>query len=78
MCNLSHLKNVCVSDVTTGNILFERIYNWSDGAALSNLGALIQVFYQFAREVDDGGMISAQTRTNRFVTVRRLSQLFRA
>ncbi len=49
------LKNVCISEVSTGNVLFERVYKWNESSASSNLGSLIQVFYQFAREVDDGG-----------------------
>ncbi len=44
-----------MSDMTSGAILFERLYNWNETSSLGNLGSLIQVFYQFAREVDDGG-----------------------
>ena len=47
------LRNVCITDTATGNILFERVYK--EEQQFTNLSSLIQVFYQFAREVDDGG-----------------------
>lgn len=50
----SLINNICISDAATGNIIFERVYKWKETAAFSNLGSLIQVFYQFAREVDEG------------------------
>lgn len=39
-------------------IYLQRVYKWKDSSAFSNLGSLIQVFYQFAREVDDGGYVT--------------------
>lgn len=50
----SLIQNICISDAATGHIIFERVYKWKETAAFSNLGSLIQVFYQFAREVDNG------------------------
>eukprot|EP01036_Dinobryon_divergens_P027101 gene27101-35818_t len=50
----STIKNICISDAAVGNVIFQRVYKWKDSSAFSNLGSLIQVFYQFAREVDDG------------------------
>eukprot|EP01039_Chlorochromonas_danica_P002551 gene2551-2792_t len=50
----SCVKNVTVSDALSGQIVFQRVYAWKTASAFSNLGSLIKVFYQFAREVDDG------------------------
>jgi hypothetical protein len=55
---LNLINNVCISDVLTGDIIFERVYKWKETSAFSNLGSLIQIFYQFAREIDDGGMLN--------------------
>lgn len=49
------VKNVSISDAVSGQIVFQRVFSWKVTTAFSNLGSLIQVFYQFAREVDDGG-----------------------
>mmetsp|Transcript_27635 Transcript_27635/g.61190 ORF Transcript_27635/g.61190 Transcript_27635/m.61190 type:complete len:200 (-) Transcript_27635:111-710(-) len=48
------VKNICLSDAVTGFIICQRVYKWKESSAFLNLGSLIQVFYQFAREVDDG------------------------
>lgn len=53
----SCVKNVTVSDALSGQIVFQRVYAWKSASAFSNLGSLIKVFYQFAREVDDGGTV---------------------
>jgi len=48
------VKNICISDAETGIIVFQKVYKWKESSAFYKLGGLIQVFYQFAREVDDG------------------------
>jgi hypothetical protein len=45
------LKNVYILDATTGLVLFEKVYRWPENAISSNIGSLIQSFYQFARYV---------------------------
>ena len=49
------VKNISISDVYTHQIIFQRVYTWKATTAFSNLGNLIESFYQFARTVDDGG-----------------------
>jgi hypothetical protein len=49
------IKNITISDAKTGFIVLECVYRWPDQAVTTNLGSLILSFYQFAREVDDGG-----------------------
>lgn len=49
------VKNIRITDIETGVLLFERIYKWHEHANTASLGSLIQSFFQFAREVDDGG-----------------------
>ena len=51
------IKNILISDAKTGFVVLECIYKWSETANTTNLGSLILSFYQFAREVDDGGLI---------------------
>lgn len=50
------VKNVSISDVFTHQIIFQRVYSWKATTAFSNLGNLIESFYQFSRTVDDGGV----------------------
>lgn len=50
------VKNISISHTASGNIIFQRVYSWKATSAFSNLGSLIQGFYQFAREVDDGNI----------------------
>ncbi len=49
------IRAVRITEKTTGLLLFEKVYKWNDNVAISNLGSLIQSFFQFAREVDGGG-----------------------
>ncbi|RYG99605.1 hypothetical protein EON65_50130 [archaeon] len=51
------IKNISISDVVSGQIIFQRVHSWKSASGFSNLGSLIQVFHQFAREVDDGGIL---------------------
>mmetsp|Transcript_16629 Transcript_16629/g.25026 ORF Transcript_16629/g.25026 Transcript_16629/m.25026 type:complete len:212 (-) Transcript_16629:252-887(-) len=52
------IKNITISDARTGFVVIERVYRWPEQAVTTNLGSLIQSFYQFAREVDDGEIVS--------------------
>lgn len=52
------MKNISISDSPSGQIVFQRVNAWRATSAFSNLGSLVQVFYQFAREVDDGGIFT--------------------
>eukprot|EP01031_Cornospumella_fuschlensis_P029999 gene29999-36234_t len=52
------VKNISISDVVSGQIIFQRVYSWRSASGFSNLGSLVQVFHQFAREVDDGGIFA--------------------
>ena len=67
------VKNICISDVETGIIVFQKVYKWKESSAFFNLGGLIQVFYQFAREVDDGEISCVNFESGRRVSS-RLSQ----
>jgi hypothetical protein len=49
------IKNITICDAKTGFVILECIYQWPEQAVTTNLGSLILSFYQFAREVDDGG-----------------------
>ncbi|CAM9533198.1 unnamed protein product, partial [Ectocarpus fasciculatus] len=51
---LDPLRLIRITDRHTGTLLFERIYEWPEHANPSNLGSLVQSFFQFAREVDGG------------------------
>eukprot|EP01040_Poterioochromonas_malhamensis_P021277 gene21277-25633_t len=51
------VKNISISDVYTHQIIFQRVYTWKATTAFSNLGNLIESFYQFARTVDDGAVV---------------------
>lgn len=64
------VKNICISDVSTGLILFQRVYKWKDSLPIFNLGGLIQVFYQFAREVDDGVLNCVNFESGRKISTR--------
>lgn len=64
------VKNICISDVETGIIVFQKVYKWKESSAFFNLGGLIQVFYQFAREVDDGQISCVNFESGRKVTTR--------
>jgi hypothetical protein len=48
------IKYITISDSKTGFVLCEVIYKWNENTITTNIGNLIQSFYQFAREVDDG------------------------
>jgi hypothetical protein len=50
------IKNITICDAKTGFVILECIYQWPEQAVTTNLGSLILSFYQFAREVDDGGI----------------------
>lgn len=67
------VKNICISDVETGIIVFQKVYKWKESSAFFNLGGLIQVFYQFAREVDDGQISCVNFESGRKIST-RLSQ----
>ena len=56
--DLNPLRQIRITDNITGTLLFERIYEWPDQTNTSNLGSLIQSFFQFAREVDGGDVES--------------------
>lgn len=64
------VKNICISDVETGIIVFQKVYKWKESSAFFNLGGLIQVFYQFAREVDDGQISCVNFESGRKITTR--------
>lgn len=49
------VKNISISDAKNGHIIFQRVYSWRPTSAFSNLGLLIQGFYQFAKTFDEGG-----------------------
>lgn len=49
------IKNISISETSTGHIIFQRVYSWKAASAFSNLGSFIRGLYQFAREIDDGG-----------------------
>lgn len=51
---IKSVKNISVSDARNGHIVFQRVYSWKPTSAFSNLGLLIQCFYQFARTFDEG------------------------
>lgn len=53
------IKNIIISDSKTGFVVLECIYKWSENTVNNNLGSFILSFYQFAREVDDGGLFSS-------------------
>lgn len=52
------IKNITLCDAKTGFVILEHIYQWPEQAVTTNLGSLILSFYQFAREVDDGDIVS--------------------
>ena len=64
------VKNICISDSETGIIVFQKVYKWKESSAFFNLGGLIQVFYQFAREVDDGKISCVNFESGRKVNTR--------
>lgn len=64
------VKNICISDAESGIIIFQKVYKWKESSAFFNLGGLIQVFYQFAREVDDGQISCVNFESGRKVTAR--------
>lgn len=49
------LRLVSVCDKETGVCLFQRTWQWRGEQERSGIGNLVQSFYQFAREVDEGG-----------------------
>lgn len=49
------LRLVSVCDKETGVCLFQRAWQWRGDQERSCIGNLVQSFYQFAREVDQGG-----------------------
>lgn len=50
------LKLIGVSEGSTGVLLFQKVYRWSEGAKPEALGSLVQSFFQFSREIDDGSI----------------------
>lgn len=52
------VKLISVAHAGTGVILFEHIYKWPEDTQLTSVGGLAQSFFQFAREVDDGNIVS--------------------
>jgi hypothetical protein len=52
------VKHVSIADTATGIVLFEKAYRWVEKAQTSMVGSLVQSFYQFAKEVDDGAISS--------------------
>lgn len=53
------LRLVSVCDKETGVCLFQRAWQWRGDQERSSIGNLVQSFYQFAREVDQGGTKNA-------------------
>ncbi len=49
------VKNISILNEFSGNIVFQRVYEWRATTAFNNLHSMIQAFYQFARMCDDGG-----------------------
>jgi hypothetical protein len=58
--DIGPVKNVTISDARTGFVVLECVFRWPDHTNTANLGSLIQSFYQFAREVDDGGRMASK------------------
>lgn len=56
------LRLVSVCDTETGACLFQRAWQWRGEQERSSIGKLVQSFYQFAREVDQGGAYLFETR----------------
>lgn len=56
------LRLLSVCDKETGVCLFQRAWQWRGDQERSSIGKLVQSFYQFAREVDQGGMFSKRVR----------------
>lgn len=50
------LRLLSVCDKETGVCLFQRAWQWRGEQERSSIGKLVQSFYQFAREVDQGGV----------------------
>lgn len=50
------LKLIGVSEGSTGVLLYQKVYRWSEGAKPEALGSLVQSFFQFSREIDDGSI----------------------
>lgn len=50
------LRLLSVCDKETGVCLFQRAWQWRGDQERSSIGKLVQSFYQFAREVDQGGI----------------------
>uniref|UniRef100_A0A7S2JM28 Uncharacterized protein n=1 Tax=Cyanoptyche gloeocystis TaxID=77922 RepID=A0A7S2JM28_9EUKA len=48
------ILRVNISDTTCGVVLFERVWKWQEEGRSKNIASLVQVFYQFARDVDAG------------------------
>jgi hypothetical protein len=55
---LDPLRLIRITDTFSGTLLFERIFEWPEHTNTSNLGSLVQSFFQFAREVDGGDVES--------------------
>lgn len=57
------LRLVHVCDRETGVCLFQRAWQWRGDQDRSSIGKLVLSFYQFAREVDQGGMFDHRRST---------------
>jgi hypothetical protein len=54
----SPIRRVRISDQTSGLVYLDAVYRWPEShMATENIGSMIQAFYQFAREVNNGGNI---------------------
>ena len=51
----TQLRLLSISDASTGMCLFKCTWNWRRNTNVDGVGSLVQSFYQFAREIGDGG-----------------------
>lgn len=56
MSGAEKLRLLSVCDKETGVCLFQRAWQWRGDQERPSIGKLVQSFYQFAREVDQGGI----------------------
>jgi hypothetical protein len=49
------LRLLTVSDASTGICLYKCTWNWRKNTNVDGVGSLVQSFFQFAREIGDGG-----------------------
>ncbi|CAN0290891.1 unnamed protein product [Pylaiella littoralis] len=72
MSGAEKLRLLSVCDKETGVCLFQRVWQWRGDQERPSIGKLVQSFYQFAREVDQGEIscvnFLVKSRTHRRVS----------